>query len=36
MTIQQRQATFWAHTGPQQQLDRKCYDDFGDNYDYDE
>ena len=23
--------TFWKHTGPWQQLEHKCYDDFGDN-----
>ena len=23
--------TFWAHTGPRQQLEHKCHDDFGDN-----
>ena len=26
---QGRQATFWAHTGPRQQLEHKCYDDYG-------
>ena len=26
-------ATFWAHTGPWQQLEHKCYDDFGE-FDY--
>ena len=28
-----RAPTFWAHTGPRQQLEHKCYDDFCD-YDY--
>ena len=33
MTIRSA-ATFWAHTGPRQQIENEYYYDFGD-YDYD-
>ena len=29
------QPTFWAHSGPRQQLEHNCYDDSGDNNFYD-
>ena len=30
---QRSATTFWAHTGPRQRLEHKCYDEFGD-YDF--